>query len=106
MCPARCLHCGGLHLADYPQCLLRPTPRGPKTKAEKAAILETSKLARLQACTTAKCSRNLQTDLRAPNTPRNSPRNPQPNLGTQPLLRNYYSPLQIEVLPTTSKTPT
>jgi len=105
-CPARCLHCGGPHPADYPQCLLRLTPRGPKTKAEKAAILETSKLARLRACTTAKCSRNPQADPQAPNTPRNSPGNPQPNPGTQPPPGNYYSPLHMEVLPTTPKTPT
>jgi hypothetical protein len=105
-CPARCLHCGGPHPADYPHCLLRPTPRGPKTKAEKAAILETSKLARLRACTAAKCSRNPQADPRALSLPGNSPGNPQPIPGTQSPPGNYYSPLQMEVLPTTPKTPT
>src|SRR5271165_999883 len=106
-CPARCLHCGGPHAADYPSCLLRPTPRGPKTKSVKAAILETSKIARLRACTAARCSKSPQTDPRAQNTLGNSPENPQPNPRTQtPPANNYFSPLQMEVLLSTPRAPT
>jgi hypothetical protein len=104
-CPARCLHCGGPHPADYPQCLLRPTPRGPKTKSEKTAILETSKLARLRACTAANCSRNPRTDPGAQSTP--SPGNPLANPRAQNSpANNQFSLLQMEVLPTTPCTPT
>lgn len=82
-CPARCLHCSGPHPADYPHCPLRPTARGPKTRSERAVILETSKLARVRACTTAKCQsaharsiRDSQNDHSRMETSSPSPRTP------------------------------
>lgn len=56
-CPHRCLHCGGPHAADDRRCPLKLTFSGPKTRAERRAILETSKLARIRACTAVNCSK-------------------------------------------------
>jgi hypothetical protein len=98
ICPARCLHCGGPHIADNMSCPLRPTHRGPKTRSEKKAILETSKLARIRACTAANCSRKplsdpviLTTDINGqtqmeilPTTPRTPTRNPPQTIAITP----------------------
>jgi hypothetical protein len=88
-CPARCLHCGGPHAADDLNCPLRPTPRGPKTKSEKRAILETSKLARIRACSAANCSKNPITDPESLNV----------------AASEQNTPSQMEALPTTPRTP-
>jgi hypothetical protein len=56
-CPARCLHCGGPHPADDPNCHLRLTHKGPKTKSQREAILRTTKAARVRACAAAGCSK-------------------------------------------------
>jgi hypothetical protein len=60
-CPPRCLHCGGPHAADDTKCLLRPTIRGPKTRPEKAAILSSTKPARIRACQAAGCTKTPRT---------------------------------------------
>lgn len=86
ICPARCLHCGGPHTADDMNCPLRPTHRGPKTRSEKKAILETTKLARIRACTAANCTRKPLTDPETPTTDTNGQ-------------------TQMEILPTTPRTP-
>jgi hypothetical protein len=93
ICPARCLHCGGPHKADDPSCPLRLTPRGPKTRSEKKAILEISKLARIRACTAANCSRKPLTDPRS--------------LSTDPVTPSIVrtDPSQMEILPTSPHTP-
>ena len=86
-CPTRCLHCGGPHTADDTSCPLHPTPHGPRTKSEKKAILETSKLARIRACLAANCSRKPQTDPQTPSTAVNEQN------------------MQMETLPTAPRTP-
>ena len=100
-CPARCLHCGGPHPADHPHCPLRPTARGPKTKSERTAILETSKLARVRASVAAKCqsphaqpvrssqddSAQMETCL-SPRTPTRTPARNPPHTSATTLFRS------------------
>lgn len=82
-CPPRCLHCGGPHTATDPNCLLRLTYRGPKTKSQRLVITETMKAARKRACVAAKCSWKgpQDTQMREPSPKSNTPiraRSPEP----------------------------
>ena len=61
-CPARCIHCGGPHLADDHNCPLRPVLKAPKTKSQKEVITKASKAARSRAVAAAKCSKTPVTD--------------------------------------------
>jgi hypothetical protein len=71
-CPARCLHCGGPHPADYPNCPLRPG-KTRKSKAERSAILETTKLARKRACQSANCTERTERTEQPETEPNSSP---------------------------------
>jgi hypothetical protein len=81
-CPAKCLHCGGPHPADDPNCPLRPTPGGPpKTRPQIEAITKANKAARSRAVTAAKCCKAPITDVpmeEQPATPRTPVRNQTP----------------------------
>jgi hypothetical protein len=96
-CPAKCLHCGGPHPADDPNCPLRPTPaRLPKTRPQIEAITKANKAARSRAVTAAKCCKAPITDVpmeEQPATPRTPVRNrmpgPQEAPTTAPATRFY-----------------
>lgn len=107
-CPARCLHCGGPHPADNVRCPLRLTSKGPKTRAEQQAIMESSKAARKRACAAAGCSRAPDTDTQMdarPVTPQTPARElPQAAPPTTPATRfftaettNRFTPLSLNV---------
>ncbi len=55
-CPSRCVHCHGPHAADSPECLLRPNPNTPRTKAQIAEIRKTCSATRLRIRTEAGCT--------------------------------------------------
>jgi hypothetical protein len=54
-CPPCCLHCRGPHPADSIECLLRPKPGRPLTKAQKAEIRQSCSSARLRVCSSTGC---------------------------------------------------
>lgn len=56
-CPARCIHCGGPHAADFPQCPLRPIHKVLKTKEQSIATRKIGKAARKRAEAAALCTR-------------------------------------------------
>lgn len=61
LCPPRCLHCHGPHVADDPECLLRPKGNTKYTKSQQAEIRKTCATNLAKARAEKGCSSQLST---------------------------------------------